>query len=80
MKKVMKKHKKCNWCGVQKLMENKKLFCQICSEHCLKECAHCHKPYPSLKYFILSDKRCNSCERKYVKQKENRKKKIKSCC
>ena len=37
--------------------------------NCYKECVRCHRPFPSDKYFQLSDIRCNSCTKKYLKEK-----------
>ena len=61
--------KKCNWCGSVVLLSHGKPYCLPCSSHCYKECIRCHRPFPDKKYFKLNGKRCNSCERKYLKAK-----------
>ena len=60
----------CIWCGdnCKSLIKNK--YCDTCKSKCVRECTTCHKPYPSLRFFKLDDKRCNSCHNRYLKQKQ----------
>ena len=61
---------KCIWCTQVKELVPGKRFCQRCGANG-KECAHCHRPMPE-RFFQMSDRLCNSCCRKYTKQKEKR--------
>jgi hypothetical protein len=38
-----------------------------------KECIRCHRPLSDKKYFILNDKHCNACQKKYLKENCKRK-------
>jgi hypothetical protein len=62
----------CNWCGCGKSgdeMMVSKEYCLDCYQKCARECITCHKPYPSLKFFVKNEKRCNSCQTRYLNQK-----------
>lgn len=69
--------KSCNWCGSKtNPFVKDKPYCTDCGEQCARECVTCHKPYPNEKRFScfsLNDTRCNSCERRNVKRKLQRK-------
>ena len=81
--------KPCNWCGIlfpPRYVEGSErlhCYCLHCERHCQRECLSCHKPYPSVSaFFPTSDSfRCNSCQKKYLRQISlaNIKRKIKSC-
>ena len=74
-KHIVKKHsieRKCNWCGIEFFTSPKQAYyCTTCKEGCFRECKRCHRPLPDKKYFKLDDKRCNACQRKYNKEKQN---------
>ena len=61
--------KRCIWCCVKTNLLHGKPYCYKCSELCHKECKRCHRPFPDKKYFTLNTERCNSCQRKYHKEK-----------
>ena len=59
----------CNWCGhLTKELYQSKLYCLKCANNCYKECSRCRRPFNDKKYFAISDIRCNSCQRKYLKE------------
>ncbi len=37
-----------------------------------RECTRCHQPYPEASSFAENDKRCNACQRKYLKERQRR--------
>lgn len=59
----------CIWCGekCENLVKNK--YCHSCQSKCVRECKTCHKPYPSLRFFKLNEKRCNSCHTRYLRHR-----------
>ena len=59
----------CNWC-FKNLLNNgqKKPYCHSCANKCIRECIRCHRPFDSLKYFTDNAERCNSCQKKYIKE------------
>lgn len=68
-----KQTKICCWCKTNtSLVENKK-FCQLCKDRAYSICKRCGFPYDNKTYFELDESRCNSCQRKYIKEKEKRK-------
>jgi len=68
----------CNWCGECKMLVANKPYCLDCKLACKKECKRCHRPFPDLKYFSLSNIRCNTCEKKRIAEKEKREERKKS--
>ena len=62
---------RCNWCHKNKPLVKDKRFCANCAEEG-RECAHCHRPLPP-KYYGLDLRRCNTCYRKYERQRAVRK-------
>ena len=64
--------KKCNWCCKKVELIEKKTYCKKCEENCERECIRCHRPFDDLKYFNKNEKRCDSCQLKYEKEKEKR--------
>ena len=68
----MKKRTQCNWCFCN-LEKNKKYYCTNCETYCKRECCACHKPYPNLRFFVKDEKRCNSCQTRYITQLNKRK-------
>ena len=62
----------CIWCG-DPICKGEKT-CPSCLKACKRSCISCKKPYPSLKYFLKSEIRCNSCTTRYMKCREKRKK------
>ena len=69
--------KRCNWCNRISPLIDQKPYCAKCSEKLYKECTRCHRPFPSDKYFVKNDKRCNSCQEKYLREKFKREQKNK---
>ena len=71
----VKKHsieRPCNWCAVNFTTSPKQMYyCDKCKAKCVKESKRCHLPFTDLKYFELDSKRCNACQRKYLKEKKN---------
>lgn len=64
--------KVCNWCTkLTKLAKGKK-SCDVCISQSYRTCRRCQKPYDSKDYFQLDEKRCNACQRKYLKEKQTR--------
>ena len=71
--------KLCNWCGqLNVLSSSEKKYCSVCENNCVRECKRCHRPFPCETYFTLSNERCDTCERKYLK--ESSKNKLKASC
>ena len=60
----------CIWCGTTevKLAENKS-YCLDCVSNSKRECAVCHEPYSNLKFYEKHNKRCISCQSRYVAAK-----------
>ena len=71
--KKMRSKKTCNWCGSVFHDEREKPYCTDCEAKCCNECVTCHKPYPSQKFFNLSETRCDSCQKRHDRAKEKRK-------
>ena len=46
----------------------------MCAKKCVRECKTCHRPFHDLAKFQLDDKRCDACQRKYLKNKGGKKK------
>jgi hypothetical protein len=67
--------KRCNFCNRNTILADQKPYCTKCGEKCFRECSRCHKPYPSEKYFAKNDRRCNSCQDKFVREKLKREQK-----
>ena len=64
---------KCIWCGhSEHAFEPGKPYCEDCALKCRRECVACKKPYPNLKAFALNEKRCNSCQKKYERNKKKK--------
>jgi hypothetical protein len=61
----------CNWCGKDKGLH--KYYCSLCEAACERECKTCHKPYPNLKRFTSDSLRCDSCQKRFLKNKDLRK-------
>jgi hypothetical protein len=36
----------------------------------VRECIRCRRPFPSIRFFTLSETRCNACHRKYCKERQ----------
>ena len=68
---------RCNWCSrLLNIYNKEKYYCINCKNLCERECIRCHRPFPSLYYFPNhKSKRCNSCSKKYEKEKQKNKKK-----
>jgi len=64
--------KSCSWCKCPALLVEGKSYCQTCEEKMYKECSRCHLPYPDAKHFKTGQARCNSCQKKYEKEREKR--------
>ena len=68
---------RCIWCKEEKVLVSGAKYCETCYAKCYKVCIRCKIPYPESKYFDESDTdRCNSCYRKYVKEREKRLEKL----
>ena len=68
--------KKCIWCCKKVELIEKKTYCKRCEEKCERECIRCHRPFDDLKFFSKNEKRCDSCQLKFEKEKEKRRVKI----
>jgi hypothetical protein len=66
--------KNCNWCKEYKPLYDGKPYCKDCAVKMYRECSRCHLPYPEEKSFTSNDRRCNSCQNKFLKEKERREK------
>lgn len=64
--------KTCNWCKEYKPLHEGKPFCADCHANMYKECTRCHLPYPKEIYFEMNDRRCNACQKKFLKEKQKR--------
>ena len=60
----------CNWCSFQGKLVKNKPYCQNCLDKSFHECIRCKRPFPHAKYFELNSERCNSCHKKYLKEKK----------
>lgn len=67
--------KACNWCNQTVKLEDNKPYCGKCSRNCYKECRRCHRPFPHERFFTKDENRCNTCQDKYLKEREKRIKK-----
>lgn len=68
----------CCWCGknTTPLIKDRK-YCLDCDEKKFKECIRCKRPFPDSKYFAdINSLRCNTCTKRYEKEKQRRKTKI----
>lgn len=65
----------CIWCNNPVDLVKGKKYCQSCESVMYKECRRCHRPFPSDKYFTSHPDRCNSCQKRYMSEKNSRKKK-----
>ena len=66
----------CGWCKRTKPMKSGSKFCSDCYDSSYRVCSRCKIPYPDAKYFNESPStRCNSCHKKYLKDRETREKK-----
>lgn len=75
-KKNMSNFKQCCWCCRYGILVEGKKYCEKCDKGKVKECKRCKKPYDHVKYFLKdpSGSRCNSCQSKYLKERELREK------
>ena len=62
--------KACNWCNQTGKLEDNKLHCAKCSRNCYKECRPCHRPFPHERLYTKDENRCNTCQDKYLKERE----------
>ena len=63
----------CVWCKGRKPLVTNAKYCQDCYNKRYRLCSRCKVPYPEAKYFDESgSNRCNSCHRKYLKEREKR--------
>lgn len=66
----------CSWCKqVSSLLPNKS-YCVGCKSNMFRECVRCHLPFPDEKYFQAGGNRCNSCQKKYEKERGRRQQKL----
>ena len=66
----------CGWCKRTKPMKSGSKFCSDCYDSSYRVCSRCKIPYPDAKYFNESPStRCNTCHKKYLKDRETREKK-----
>ena len=63
----------CCYCGIDHSLVEGKQYCLLCQDKMYRECIRCHKPYDSERFFQSNENRCNSCQNKYIKEKENNK-------
>ena len=65
--------KQCGWCKNTKPMKPTSKYCLECYVASYRICSRCKIPYPDAKYFSESQSaRCNSCHKKYLKDREAR--------
>lgn len=69
-------NKVCIWCQEYKSLAKQKPYCLECMTKMYRECARCRKPYPHAKYFDGDDRRCLTCQKKYVKERQKRLEKL----
>ena len=63
---------KCIWCEkLCELLPGKK-YCEYCNKNKYLECCRCRRPLNDKKYFLLHNTRCNSCQRKIIKERLKR--------
>ena len=80
---IEKNKKPCIWCNKPKALVAKQPYCEECERKAFRICTRCHRPLDNSSYFTLDDKRCNTCFRKYLKDKqkrEDRKKQLNLLC
>lgn len=72
--------RKCCWCHKVTTLVEKRSYCIICYDKCLKECSICLKPYDNIKYFYKKSNSCIKCtikfsvfEKRLLKQLRKRK-------
>lgn len=74
---------KCNWCNrTVKILPGYK-HCHDCHEKAYRICVRCRRPLSDKSYFALHDKRCNACQKSYLRQKrirEEKKSKLQKNC
>lgn len=72
--KTKSKQKGCNYCNRISALVDNKPYCILCDKKCYRECRRCHRPHDSSDYFTLDPEgqRCNSCQNKYLKQRNKR--------
>ena len=59
----------CNWCQKDKKLVQGKRYCHSCNKRCFRECCRCKRPLDRPTFFTLSPIRCNSCHKRYEKEK-----------
>lgn len=64
--------KTCSWCKAYRPLVSDKTYCHACADKMFRECARCHQPFPDSKYFEDDNRRCNSCHKKYLREREKR--------
>lgn len=67
-----KQLKICSWCNKPTTLLDRKKYCFRCASLMYRECFRCKLPFDNRKYFTLDEKRCNSCQKKYLQEKEKR--------
>ena len=67
--------KRCSYCNKEKLLVTGKSYCSDCNKNCFRECRRCKRPYHDKKYYAYSETRCNSCHKKYLKERAKREEK-----
>lgn len=65
-------YKTCVWCNCYGALIPTKPYCKACQQQMVRECRRCKKPYNSLRFFVKDDARCNSCQTKYLKERQKR--------
>lgn len=63
---------RCCWCRRFVALLPKQKHCKDCDSKAFRLCSRCHVPFPDPKYFKLNANRCDSCQRKYLKEKLRR--------
>lgn len=64
--------KRCVWCNKFAVLLEKQKHCGECDAKAFRVCRRCRLPYDDAKYFAKDINRCNSCQLKYLKEKEKR--------
>ena len=63
---------RCSYCNKEKTLSEGRTYCLDCATNCYRECKRCKRPIHDKKYYAYSETRCNSCHKKYLKERAKR--------
>ena len=72
LRKTMTMSKRCNWCGQRVALLPGKPYCKNCCKSAYRICPRCHRCFNHQIFFRKCATRCNACQRKYIKERLNR--------